>query len=201
MVSENSVTRWLDGVKAGDDAAIAQLWNRYFERLVWLARGKLPRRCRQAFDEEDVAISAFQSFCDRAARGRFPKLNDRNDLWVLLLTLTMRKAVAAVRHQTRCKRGGGRVLAASDFEGDGTTASEYVNALEREPSPEDVTRVADDLERLLGRLENDTLRTVALRKLHGFDLQEIANELGASTRTVERKLRLIRATWEQELQE
>ena len=200
MVSENSVTRWLEGVKAGDDAAIAKLWNRYFERLVWLARGKLPRRCRQAFDEEDVAISAFQSFCDRASRGRFPKLNDRNDLWVLLLTLTIRKVVAAVRHQTRCKRGGGQVLAASDFEGDDATANGYLNALEREPSPEDVIRVADDLERLLGQLENDTLRMVALRKLNGFDLQEIATELGASTRTLERKLRLIRATWEQELQ-
>ena len=200
MGNENSVTRWLEGVKVGDDAAIAQLWNRYFERLVWLARGRLPRSCRRVLDEEDVAISAFQSFCDRAARGRFPKLNDRNDLWVLLLTLTTRKAVLTVRHQTRGKRGGGRVLTESDLAGDDATTNEFANALEREPSPEDVIRVADDLERLLGRLENDTLRTVALRKLHGFDHHEIATELGASARTVERKLRLIRATWELELE-
>jgi DNA-directed RNA polymerase specialized sigma24 family protein len=201
VANENSVTRWLEGVKAGDDEAIAQLWNRYFERLVRLARGKLPRHCRRAFDEEDVAISAFQSFCERASRGRFPKLNDRNDLWVLLLTLTLRKAVVTIRHQTRWKRGGGRVLGESALVADDATTYGLVNALEREPGPEDAIRVADDLERLLGRLENGMLRTVALRKLEGFDVQEIAHELGTSTRTVERKLRLIRATWVQEFRE
>ncbi len=201
MANENSVTRWLEGVKAGDDAAIAQLWNRYFARLVWLARGKLPSHCRRAFDEEDVAISAFQSFCERASRGRFPKLNDRNDLWVLLLTLTIRKAIVTIRHQTRRKRGGGRVLGESALVGDDPAVNGLANALDREPSPEDVIRVADDLERLLSRLENATLRTVALRKLEGIDVREIASELGTSTRTIERKLRLIRATWEQEFPE
>ena len=65
MANEHSVSQWLDGVKAGDTASIERLWQRYFERLVRLARGKLPVHCRRAFDEEDVAISAFQSFCER----------------------------------------------------------------------------------------------------------------------------------------
>jgi DNA-directed RNA polymerase specialized sigma24 family protein len=201
MANENSVTRWLEGAKVGDAAAIAQLWDRYFERLVRLARGKLPAHCRRASDEEDVAISAFQSFCERASHGRFPKLNDRNDLWVVLLTLTIRKAVLTIRHQTRRKRGGGHVLGESAVVGGEPTPNGLAGVLQREPSPEDVVQFSDNLERLLGRLEDCTLKTVALRKLEGYDVQEIAMELGASTRTVERKLRLIRAMWEQEVPE
>ena len=115
MSNGESVTRWLRGVKAGDSADIERLWNRYFQRLVRLAGAKLPGHCRRAFDEEDVAISAFQSFCDRAGRGEFPQLNGRDDLWRLLAMLTVRKAAVTMRHQTRQKRGGGRVLGESAF--------------------------------------------------------------------------------------
>ncbi len=94
MSNGESVTRWLHGVKAGDSADIARLWDRYFQRLVRLAGAKLPGHCRRAFDEEDVALSAFQSFCDRAGRGQFPQLSGRDDLWRLLATLTVRKAAA-----------------------------------------------------------------------------------------------------------
>ena len=113
MVQEDAVTLWLDGIKAGDGTDIQRLWDRYFRRLVRLAGAKLPAHCRRAFDEEDVALSAFQSFCDRAGRGQFPKLNDRDDLWRLLATITVRKALDTIRHQTRQKRGGGDVLGES----------------------------------------------------------------------------------------
>ena len=198
MANENSVTQWLDGVKAGDSASIERLWHRYFERLTRLARGKLPGHCRRAFDEEDVAISAFQSFCDRASRGQFPQLSDRNDLWRLLLTLTIRKVVLAMRHQTRRKRGGGHVLGESALMKGDLTGDGLAQFFEKEPTPADVVRFTDDLERLLNRLEDSALKTVAVRRLEGYGIEEIATELGASTRTVERKLRLIRAIWEQE---
>ncbi len=60
-----------------------------------------------------MALSAFHSFCDRAGRGQFPQLADRDDLWRLLATITTRKVIDTVRHQTRQKRGGGRVLGES----------------------------------------------------------------------------------------
>ncbi len=198
MSGEHSVSQWLDGVKAGDSASIERLWHRYFERLVRLARGKLPSHCRRAFDEEDVAISAFQSFCDRAARGQFPRLNDRNDLWRLLLTLTIRKAVVTMRHQTRRKRGGGRVLGESVFLAGDQNAAGLAEFFERELSPEDVVLFTDELDKRLSQLNDATLKSIAMRKLEGYGVQEIAAELGASTRTVERKLQLIRAIWEEE---
>ena len=113
MSSEHSVTRWIEGLKSGDGDDIERLWNRYFRRLIRLAGNKLPGHCRRVFDEEDVALSAFQSFCDRAGRGQFPRLSDRGDLWRLLALLTVRKAIMKMRHHTRQKRGGGQTMGES----------------------------------------------------------------------------------------
>ena len=104
-------------------------------------------------------MSAFQSFCDRAGRGQFPKLDDRDDLWRLLATITVRKALDTMRHQTRRKRGGGHVLGESALlvgeDGDGDGVAEV---LSREPTPEEAARFADDYARFLDRLEDPALR-------------------------------------------
>src|SRR5919206_1363508 len=109
MRPEASVTQWIDRLKAGDPDAAQKLWERYFRRLVRLARQKLRAAPRRAADEEDVALSAFDSFCRGLERGRFPQLQDRDDLWRLLVVITARKAVDQVQHEARAKRGGGPV--------------------------------------------------------------------------------------------
>jgi hypothetical protein len=86
-----SVTRWIDALRAGVDEAAGQLWRRYFESLVRLARSKLRAQAKAAADEEDVALSAFDSFYAGMARGRYPDLADRDDLWRLLVTIAARK--------------------------------------------------------------------------------------------------------------
>ncbi len=200
MEHGNSVTRWLHGLKDGDGGNSALLWNRYFQRLTRLAQSRLPSHCRRAFDEEDVAISAFQSFCDRAHRGEFPRLSDRDDLWRLLATLTVRKAAMAIRHQSRQKRGGGRVLGESALSRrDRTVAAipALTEILSTEPTPEDAARFAEALDHLLAKLDDPTLVEIALRRLEGLTSEEIAKQLGTSARTVDRKLRLVRAVWEE----
>jgi len=106
---DDAVTLWLDQFQAGDDAAARKLWEAYFHRLVGLARGKLQGRPRLAADEEDVALSAFNSFFRGLERGRFPRLGDRDDLWRLLVTPTVRKASHLLRDVGRLKRGGADV--------------------------------------------------------------------------------------------
>src|SRR5215469_6576941 len=106
MASEGSVTNWIGQLQAGDPAAAQKLWERYFRRLVGLARKKLQDGPRRAADEEDVALSAFASFCHDAARGQFPHLADRHDLWRLLVTITARKALHLSRDEECPKRGG-----------------------------------------------------------------------------------------------
>src|SRR4051812_46122655 len=108
MSGDHSVTHWLGRLQTGDEQAVRQLWDRYFPRLVALARHKLRAAPRRAADEEDVALSAFDSFCRHAEAGRFPDLFDRDGLWHLLVVLTARKAAHLARDQARKKRGGGR---------------------------------------------------------------------------------------------
>src|SRR5438105_1816712 len=85
--SSGSVSHWIGHLKQGDQAAAQLLWERYFARLVRLAQAKIRSVCRPGGDAdgEDIAVDAFDSFCRRAAQGRFPKLNDRDDLWQLLV--------------------------------------------------------------------------------------------------------------------
>src|SRR5690242_18871300 len=89
-----SVTSWIGQLKAGDLAAAQPLWEHYFERMVRLARLKLRALSPPGgdADDEDAALSAFNSFCEGAKQGRFPNLADRDDLWHLLVLITIRKA-------------------------------------------------------------------------------------------------------------
>jgi DNA-directed RNA polymerase specialized sigma24 family protein len=198
MSSGGSVTGWLDLLKTGDHAAAQVLWARYFSALVKLARKKLGDLPRRAADEEDVALSAFDSFFRAAAQNRFPRLDDRHDLWQVLALLTARKATARQRHEHRQKRGGGAVLGESalanlDFPGQGMD-----QFFSKEPTPEFAVEVAEEYRRLLDGLADDRLRIVALRKMEGYTTEEIARELGCERRTVERKLRAIRQLWQHE---
>jgi DNA-directed RNA polymerase specialized sigma24 family protein len=194
----DSVSHWLDGLKGGDDADVQRLWDRYFDRLVRLARTRLAGQNRRSFDEEDVALSAFNSFCVGVGRGLFPRLADRNDLWRVLATITTRKVIASVRYQTRKKRGGGDVLGASALgDVDDSTDANMTRLLSREPTPEAATQFAEEYNRLFERLGDPVLRTIARLKLEGWTSEEIASDLGTTRRTIDRKLVLIRAIWEE----
>src|SRR3954453_3668082 len=97
---DGSITRILRNFKEGDPLAVDALWQLYFARLVALARRRLQNQRRLiAADEEDAALSAFKSFHRRARRGDFPKLDDRNDLWLQLVTLTRQKVVDLQRRE------------------------------------------------------------------------------------------------------
>jgi DNA-directed RNA polymerase specialized sigma24 family protein len=199
MSSSGSVSHWIELLKAGDPAAAQPLWERYYRTLVRLARTKLQGVPRRAADEEDVALSAFDSFCRGAGGGRFAQLLDRDDLWQLLLLLTVRKAHRLRRHERQQKRGGGKVsneAALPDAAGTGPYAP-LANVLSREPTPAFAAEVAEECRCLLARLGDAKLCTVALRKMEGYTNDEIAQELGCSRRTIDRKLDLIRTIWEQ----
>ncbi len=191
MAVKGSITRWIDLLKVGDALAAQKLWERYFQRLVWLARQKLQGNRPRAADEEDVALSAFDSFCRGAETGRFPELMDRDGLWRLLVVLTNRKAAHLVRDEGRQKRGGKAAPAMADEQ-------ELQQILSREPTPEFAAEVAEQCRRLLARLGDPELESVALWRMEGYRNDEIADKLGCTPRTVERKLRIIRGLWEKE---
>jgi DNA-directed RNA polymerase specialized sigma24 family protein len=199
MLPDQSVSHWLSLLQAGDAEAAQRLWERYFRRLVGLVRVRLPGHPRRAADEEDVALSVLRCLCDGAARGRFPRLDDRDDLWRLLVTLTERKAHNLARDERRLKRGGGAVLGAADLPGPGDSAPGGLEQVAgREPTPQFAAEVAEEYRRLLGRLGDAGLEDIAVWKMEGDTAGEIAARLGCALSTVERRLRLIRQIWESE---
>jgi DNA-directed RNA polymerase specialized sigma24 family protein len=194
-----SVTIWIDALRAGDADAAHQLWGRYFESLVRLARSRLRSAARGAADEEDVALSAFDSFYAGMARGRFPDLADRDDLWRLLVTMAARKASNQNRWESRQKRGGGRVIheSALVLAADPDLAG-LAGVIGDGPDPEFAALLADECSRRLRDLPDESLRTVAVLKMEGYGNEEIAARLGCGLRTVSRKLEVIRKAWTDE---
>jgi len=196
--SDGSVTRWIGDLKAGGDSAAQHLWERYFERLVELARARLraSRRAGAVADEEDAALSAFHSFCQSAAGGRFPQLADRDDLWRLLVVITVRKTLGQLKRQGARKRGGGRLVGESALIGlDAAGAFGLDRIAGEEPTPELAALLVDEYRRLRESLRSDLLRQVLDLRLEGYTRDEIAARLGCAERTVKRKLEVIREKW------
>lgn len=206
MTPSESVTRWIDELKSGNAEAAQRLWERYFGRMVELARRKLEGTPRAAADEEDVALSAFKSFCIRARDGHFTQLIDSENLWPLLMAITAHKSVDHLRMGNRRKRGGtGRP--ADDRERPAPApapgAVPLSELISREPTPEFAAELSDHLERLLARLDatgDGELRKIALLKLEGHGNGDTADRLGCARRTVERKLQLIARLWGKDIE-
>ena len=197
MSATGSVVSWLVRLREGDAGAAQHLWEQYFARMVGLARKRLRGARRREADEEDVALSAFDSFCRGAAQGRLPQLADRDDLWRLLVVITARKALHLLARQGRLKRGGGKVRGESALrdaaEGEGIEA-----VVGHEPTPEFAAQVAEEYQRLISQLGDEQQRAIAVWKMEGHTNDEIAAKLDCSKRTVSLKLEAIRMIWSQE---
>lgn len=193
-MADDLIESWFNGLASdGGAQAAQQLWEQYYERLIGLARKKLGSGSRRVMDEEDVVVSAFRSFCSGMEKGRYSDLADPHDLWKLLVTITLRKAVDQLRFQGRLKRGGGRIRGESALPGDADAdIPDGLNqVLGREPTPEFAALVAEECEKLLERLDNDQ-RQIAILRMENYTEAEIAQRLQCSLSTVKRRLRIIR---------
>jgi len=203
MQSSESVTEWLQQLKQGESLAAERLWQRYLGQLVRLAHKRLGDAPRRAVDEHDVVIAAFADFCKGVEARRFTRLDDRDDLWQVLVVLTQRRAIDQRRREGARRPVDAALLGESALQGGeeaGSRPPGLAQIIDSEPTPEFAALAAEEFERLLDVLQDDTLRRIALDKMEGYTNQEIAKHLGTSLRGVERKLQLIRRTWEKEEQ-
>jgi DNA-directed RNA polymerase specialized sigma24 family protein len=189
-------------LKEGEGVTRAQqeLWDRYFHRVVALARKKLEGVRRATEDEEDVAVSVLKSLFLRIGTNRLPVLRDRNNLWPLLVKITACKVINLRNRNAAVKRGGRRLRDGSTppHKKSGDAACQIDELIAQEPTPQFSAQVAEEYEQLVSALP-DSLKLVAQRKVEAYTNAEIAAELGVVERTIERKLKLIRAIWEKVL--
>jgi RNA polymerase sigma factor (sigma-70 family) len=196
--ADRTVTAWIRNLKRQDNEAARRLWERYFQRLVQVAGRKLRNAPRRVADEEDIAVGVFDTLCRGAAAGRFTELHNRDDLWRLLVAIAGQKAVDQVRRQMARKRGGSAVRGDSVFVSAGEdTPAGFEQLMGKEPTPEFIALLEEERQRLFGLLREDTQRAIARLRLEGYANEDIAENLGISLRTVERKLNLIREAWSQ----
>lgn len=198
MSTTGSVTLWFKEFQDGSDHAAHQLWDFYFERLVNLARRKLGVSPRQVCDEEDIALSAFKSLCKGVRHGRLNKDLDRDHLWRLMVTITVRKVYDFVKFSNRQKRNpreinGGRILHMGDSEN-------LTQVLSREPNPAMRAQMEDQFEDLMASLVHPDLQKIVVLKMEGHTNQEIAKALNRGVSTIERKLQTIRKIWQHALE-
>lgn len=198
MSAFGSVTQWIVRLPEGDTEAVEQLFDRYYPLMLRLARKRMRGQPCRAADEEDVAICAFRSFLDSAGEGGFPNVRDRDSLWKLLVVITARKAQRQGESERRQKRGGGKVRGDSVC-GGWHGNDEPAPGLEAFPgadlTPDLAVLVREQVDVMLEVLDDDSLVRVAKLRLEGYLVEEIAKELNCATRTVERKLALIREIW------
>ncbi len=177
-----------------------RVWEEFFPRLMRLAKKKLDDLPKRAFDEEDVALSALNSFFRGREGGHFDRLTNKDEMWRLLATITVRKATAQRRRLMADKRGGGRmefgesVFLRPGMDGDGSIAG--LAAMQDDNLlPETTDEILNTCGELLEKLGDEKLRSTAVLRLQGFSNEEIANELGCSVARTKQRLQRIREIW------
>ena len=192
-----NITHWLPNLQQGDEQAADRLWQEYFVKIVRLAKRRMDGLRLRAADEEDVALSAMNSFC-RMAQNREEPIANSTELWKLLATIVKRKVNKERQRQFAAKRQEHRLLGESGISpqenGKNADRNGLAQFFGRDPSPELAMELAETWERILNLPNAEEL---VLLKNDGYSNSEIAEKLGCSTRTVQRSIENIRKEWEQ----
>lgn len=181
-LDKGSVTRWISDVRLGHDEAAQRLWDRYSDRLVTLVRERLGSHRITVADELDITNETLGAFFLQIRDGAFQDLNDRDGLWRLLATIAYRKSKTLIRHEHRGKRDLRRRHDPESIDAVGSSTER----------PDVIVLCAEFVSHFLVHLQDDTFRAIALARMEGRTNAEIAEHVGYSVPTIERKLRLIR---------
>jgi RNA polymerase sigma factor (sigma-70 family) len=197
----DSISEWLCQLKAGEAEAAQKLWNRYSTELLRVAKQRLGKSPCGVADEEDVALSVFDSIFRGAAEGRFDQISTRDELWWLLLSITKQKAVDHIRREVAQKRhGNGSHTEPARRNGvRGPVPFSLDDLVSSGPAPDFLIALEEQYARLLNILRNDKLRKIVALRIEGYAVAEIAQKMNIGLRAVERKLQLIRGKWKHDL--
>jgi DNA-directed RNA polymerase specialized sigma24 family protein len=196
-VNSEEISVLLQRVKDGrDDAASAALWEQYFGRLLKVARHNMASLPKRASDEEDVALSAMNSFFRAAEEGRLSNLQNRDELWKILVTMVIRKANRTREKLLAQKRGGGDVRGESFFLNASDASSPGLAGV---PDEELVTGLMRQCREMIDLLDDPLMKEIAVMIMEGCSIDEIAVAKGVSRSTIKRKKELIRQMWEQNM--
>ena len=174
--SKHEVTiAWLDDLADGKQSAVEQFWARYGESLQRVAERQIASWLRRRVDPEDVVQSACRTFFRRASEGNFT-FETKDDVWKLLLTITLNKVRMQARFHSRNRRSVSKEQALPDEPN--LQPAEWDHAIEQ-VELKDMLQVAFSD-------KDDERQNVLEMWLEGRTQKEIAETIGCSERTVRR---------------
>ncbi len=176
---------------SGDEDAARQLFDRYADQLVVLARKRISQRLASRIDPEDIVQSVFRTFFRRDREGKF-HLEEPDDVCKLLARITVHKTFRQIAYHKRKKRDAGQETAQSD-----DSQELLLKLMGGEPTPEEATSFLDTLTNFLDKLAPEDRRILELR-MEGYSNVEIADLLGISDRKIRRVMERVRAQAEKE---
>jgi RNA polymerase sigma-70 factor (ECF subfamily) len=185
MTRQASFDNLMAGLRDGRNEAAAQVFQRFANRLIVLARKQLDTKVLQKEDPEDVMQSVFRSFLARNAAGQFGELATWDNIWAILVVITRRKCGRRTDYFHAACRDVRRETPAPSASGD--TISDSAGLPDEEPTPFEAAVLAETVEQLLGNLEGRQ-RDILTLSLQGFTPVEISARLGCTERTVYRVL-------------
>ncbi len=176
MESADSFLMLMDRLRASDRTAAGDLFQRFAERLMGIARVQIAARLRHKVEPEDVVQSVFKSFFLRTDQ---LQLESWDSLWGLLTLITVRKCIKHIEREQAARRDARREVSLT------TKNNEDWLLVDREPSPEEGAMLAELMEEMLAGFDADD-RAVLEMSLQGHGAIEISARLGRAERTVRR---------------
>jgi RNA polymerase sigma-70 factor (ECF subfamily) len=184
---DQSFANVMDRLRAGDGDAAAEVFHRFANRLIALARSRLDHLLRAKVDPEDVMQSVYRSFFRRQATDGY-EFAGWDGLWAILTIITLRKCGHRAEYFHAVRRDVRREAA--------TPENAELPAIAGDPTPSHAARLAETLEQVMGGLE-ERERTILALSLQGYDSAEISEQIGRTERTVQRVLKRVREELEQ----
>jgi RNA polymerase sigma-70 factor (ECF subfamily) len=178
MDPDDSFNELMARVRSGDPTAETLVFRRFVQRLIVLASRQFEAEIREKVDVEGVVQSACKSFFLRQRRAEFD-LDDWEELWSLLATITLRKCAHRRDYLRAARRDAMRE--------EKWPANEHQDLLvpDRAPTPEEAAILVDTMEQFLGGMELAD-RPIVEQILLGYTAAEVAHQLDCSERTVRR---------------
>jgi RNA polymerase sigma-70 factor (ECF subfamily) len=181
MSASDSFNDVMARLRVGDETAAREIFQRFVQKLVQLARRQFDAVLRRKVDPEDVVQSAYKSFFLRYGEGKL-EVEGWGNLWGLLTLITLRKCLDRVKYHRAAGRDAQREAAAQP----GAAGAEpWWEAVAREPTPEEAAVLAETVEQLLRDLDEEE-RPVLEMSLQGYTTQEISQQLVLAERSVRR---------------
>lgn len=178
-----------------------RIWDAFYHRLRQAVRERVRNIRRPVASESEVALSAMNSFLNRARDGQFADLADEGEMWRLLKTIAIRKTNDLRKNLRAQKRGGNHaVYNQAELQNESSPGPTGVDAAEGKGiTPALEAELSDLMQALLERLPDDRHRDVILLKLQGAAVPAIAEHLGTTIRTVQRMIKKIESEWQSDL--